>query len=165
MNAKDVILVAYATAERVMGAYLADLTDEDLLIRPVEGQNHIAWQLGHLLNTEFMLLNLIKPGASPDLPEGFAEAHGRDAGSFGSDDPGRFLTKAQYLELMAAQREATRRTLAAIDESALDAEGPERVRQIAPTVGATFLLIGTHPLLHSGQFVSVRRKLNKPIAF
>ncbi len=33
-----------------------------------------------------------------------------------------------------------------------------------PTLGAVLLLAGSHVLMHSGQFVSVRRKLGKPIA-
>lgn len=165
MNAKDVILRVYATAERVIDAYLNDLSDEDLLVRPVAGQNHVAWQLGHLISTEYTLLNQMKPGASPELPAGFLEAHGRDETSFTSDDPSRFLPKSKYVELMATQREATRAVLAALPEAELDAVGPERVRKNAPTVGATFLLIGSHYILHSGQFVSVRRALKKPIAF
>ncbi len=36
---------------------------------------------------------------------------------------------------------------------------------MAPTVGAGFALMGNHMLMHVGQFVSVRRKLGKPIAF
>jgi len=35
---------------------------------------------------------------------------------------------------------------------------------MCPTVGATFNLIGSHVGMHVGQFVSVRRKLNKPVA-
>ena len=35
----------------------------------------------------------------------------------------------------------------------------------APTVGAALNMAGMHALNHSGQFVAVRRKLGKPIAF
>jgi hypothetical protein len=30
-------------------------------------------------------------------------------------------------------------------------------------VGATFGLVGEHVLMHAGQFVSVRKKLKKPV--
>ena len=106
----------------------------------------------------------MKPGASPVLPTGFAEAHGRDEASTQSDDPARFLGKDQYLALWKAQREATRAYLNGLDEEELDAPGPERVRKMCATVGATLVLLGNHPLMHVGQFVSVRRKLQKPIA-
>src|SRR5438874_3001174 len=100
MHAKDAILATLATGDRVLNKYLADLGDADLLVRPVPGQNHIAWQLGHLIATERFMLEGVKPGSSPALPEGFTDAHGRDEASTCSDDPSRFLTKDQYLALM-----------------------------------------------------------------
>ena len=164
MHAKDAILSTLDFGDRIVNAYLGDLTDADLLVRPVDGQNHIAWQIGHLILSENSMLNMMKPGASPDLPAGFADSYGRDEASTKSDDPSRFLGKDQYLELWRAQRAATRAYLSAIDDVELDAPGPERVRKMCPTIGATLMLQGTHPLMHVGQFVSVRRKLNKPIA-
>ena len=164
MHTKEAILAVHAAGDRIINAYLADLDDAELLVRPVEGQNHIAWQLGHVISTEHMLLDQIKPGSSPALPEGFAEAHGREEASTRSDDPARFQTRAKYLELWEAQRAATKAVLASLADADLDAPGPERVRRMAPTVGATFVVLGTHPLMHVGQFVSVRRKLKKPLA-
>jgi hypothetical protein len=164
MHTKEAILAIHAAGDRILATYLADLDDADLLVRPVEGQNHIAWQLGHVISTEHMLLDQIRPGSSPALPEGFVEAHGRDEASTRSDDPARFQTKAKYLELWEAQRAATRAVLDALGDADLDAPGPERVRRMAATVGATFVVLGTHPLMHVGQFVGVRRKLNKPLA-
>jgi hypothetical protein len=57
-------------------------------------------------------------------------------------------------------------TLAALDsfsESDLDKEGPEAMRSFCPTAGHFFTLIATHPMMHAGQFVIVRRQLGKPI--
>ncbi len=164
MHAKDAILGTYAMGERVMSRYLEDLTDADLLLRPVPGQNHIAWQLGHLILSERGMAEGIKPGSSPALPDGFEAAHGRDEDSTHSDDPNRFLKKQQYIDLMTAQRNATKSVLNGLSETDLDAPGPERFRKNAPTVGAVLLLAGMHPLMHVGQFVGVRRKLSKPIA-
>jgi hypothetical protein len=164
MTARDTILATYGFGDRIVNAYLADLTDADLLVRPVPGQNHIAWQLGHLISTEHNILNALKPGLAPALPEGFEAAHGRDEGSVASDDPARFFTKDVYLSTWKSQREATLSLLNELSDAGLDGEGPERTRRIAPTMGATFLLLGNHPLMHVGQFVSVRRALGKPIA-
>src|SRR5690349_7142191 len=119
MNAKDVIVQTFGMNDRVLNAYLADLGDTDLLLRPVEGQNHIAWQLGHLISTEHRFVEGIKPGSSPALPEGFDEAHNRDAA--GSDDLGKFLSKQEYLELFRAQRAATRSVLDGLSDAELDA--------------------------------------------
>ena len=40
----------------------------------------------------------------------------------------------------------------------LDNPGPEEMRQYAPTVGSVLLLLGSHWLMHAGQFVPIRRK-------
>jgi hypothetical protein len=162
MTARDVILRNYAMAESITKAYLAELTAADLLVRPVPGQNHIAWQLGHLIMTEKNFVDGIKPGASPALPPGFEEGHGRDKTNV--DDPTKYLAPEDYLRLFDAQREATKAVLNELDEPGLDAPGPERMRQMAPTVGAGFTLMGNHQLMHVGQYVSVRRALGKPIA-
>ena len=55
MNAKDVMLHSFGMSDHVLNAYLGDLSDADLMVRPVEGQNHIAWQLGHLISSERMI--------------------------------------------------------------------------------------------------------------
>ena len=164
MNARDAIFTVYGTADRIVEKYLDGLSDADLLTRPVEGMNHIAWQLGHLIVSERTLLDSVKPGASPPLPEGFEEAHGRDPGSTGADDPSRFSTKARYLELLKIQREATRAVVNAMSPEDLDAPSIERLQPRLPTVGAVLLMIGTHYVMHSGQWVAVRRKLGLPVA-
>lgn len=162
MNAKDAILGTYAMAENITKAYLADLTAADLLVRPVPGQNHIAWQLGHLLATEAKFVDAIKPGTSPALPEGWEEGHGRETTNV--DDPSKYHAVEDYLRLYTAQREATKGLLNEMTDAELDAPGPESVRRMAATNGATLMLIGNHELMHVGQYVAVRRKLGKPIA-
>ena len=59
--------------------------------------------------------------------------------------------------------EATLAALDAYPESDLDKEAPEEMRSFCPTMGDVFTLIATHPLMHAGQFVIVRRQLGKPI--
>jgi hypothetical protein len=164
MIAKDAILGVYGFADSILNRYLADLDDADLLIRPIPGQNHIAWQLGHLIDAERSFIETLKPGTSPPLPEGFSAKHGRDEESRASDDPKRFLSKEEYLALYKRQREATISFLNTLSPTDLDAPAPERFRQMVPTIGATMLLIGTHVLMHVGQFVGVRRIKGKPIA-
>lgn len=163
MTAKDVLLESYGLNEMLLNAYLGDLSDADLLIRPIEGQNHIAWQIGHLIASENMMLEGLKPGSSPALPAGFAEAHNAKNGSAQSDDPTKFKTKDEYLALFKAQRAATIEALKAFPDADLDAPGPEATRSYAPTNGSLFNMIGSHVTMHVGQFVSVRRKLGKPV--
>jgi hypothetical protein len=79
-------------------AYLQDLSDADLMRRPVDNANHIAWQLGHLIDAENKLNNMVCPGSMPALSDGFAEKHRKENAS--SDDPSQFCTKDEYLKAM-----------------------------------------------------------------
>ena len=47
----------------------------------------------------------------------------------------------------------------------LDKPGPESMREYAPTVASVLMLLGSHWLMHAGQFVPIRRKLGKPPLF
>jgi hypothetical protein len=161
MLAKDAIRNTLDMSERTISAYIGDLEDSDLLIRPVEGTNHMAWQLGHLIQTEHTVLEMIRPGAAPALPQGFAEGHGREC--FTVDDPAKFLPVATYQELWKGQRATLKAILDSLSEEDLDAPSPERFKQIAPTMGTLLNLMGMHGLMHAGQFVAVRRLRKKPI--
>lgn len=161
MNAKDVIRQALDLSDMILNSYLKDLEDADLHVRPVDGMNTIAWQLGHLVSSERGMVEGVKPGSCPALPAGFEENHSRDTTN--SDDTSKFVSKSEYVALIQAQRAATKAVLEGLSESDLDAPGPERMRNFCPTVGSVMLLTGTHYIMHLGQFVAVRRKLNKPV--
>lgn len=160
MNARECLKKTMDMSDFAMKAYLGDLADADLMIRPAGGCNHLAWQLGHLINSENTLLNKICPGAGVVLPAGFAEQHNKDTTT--SDDKSKFLTKDQYLDLHRAQRKATRMALDKLTDDDLDQAGPPEFKMF-PTVGSVFILIANHFLMHAGQFVVVRRLLGKPI--
>jgi hypothetical protein len=149
--------------QNIVEGYLADLSDADLLVRPVPGTNHIAWQLGHLIAGEHMMIEGIKPKSMPPLPEGFREKHGKQTA--GSDDPKAFLTKAQYLEAMKSQRAGTLAALDSMSDADLDVPSPESFRQFAKTVGDVFAMQGTHWVMHAGQWAIIRRKLGRPPLF
>ncbi len=161
MNAKDAIRSSTNLSSMVLNAYISDLEDADLMLRPGEGCNHLAWQLGHLIASEVNLLEQVAPGQGTELPEGFAEAHLKDA--CGNDDPASFFNKATYVELFDKVRNASLAALEAYPEADLDRPAPEDFRQFCPTMGDMFMLIASHPLMHAGQFVIIRRRLGKPI--
>jgi hypothetical protein len=162
MGPKEVIRSNVEFGHTITRAYVGDLADRELLVRPVPGANHTAWQLGHLIvGTQHMLTGL--GHQSPALPDGFAAAHSRETAA--SDDPAHFAAKVEYLRLADEMKAASLAAIAATPESQLDAPGPESMRQYAPTVGSALLLLGNHWLMHAGQFVSIRRKLGKPILF
>ena len=164
MNAKDAIRTALTSTRDLLPQYLGDLSDADLLVRPVPGANHIAWQLGHLVASEGYLLSQDLPGAAyPELPAGFAGQHSKDTAA--SDPPRGFGTKAEYLAFFSKARGATLAALEKLSEADLDKPVRGPMAQFAPTLGALLILTSNHILMHAGQFTVVRRKLGKPLLF
>ena len=161
MNTKDAIRGTMDLSLFVLKSYMGDLSDADLMRRPGPGCNHLAWQLGHLIASECQLLNAMRPGSAAELPAGFAERHSKE--TIGVDDPAKFATKQQYLELLDKANAATKKVLDAFPEAEFDQPSPESFRKMFPTMGAMFTLIATHPMMHAGQFVPVRRALGKPV--
>jgi hypothetical protein len=162
MNAKDAIQTALTSTQKTLEWFLSDLSDADLLLRPVPGANHIAWQLGHLILAEVRMLGDQTPATVyPELPTGFGDQHGK---AKATTDQG-FGTKAQYLELFRKVREATLANLEKMADADLDRPTKGNMAPFAPTVGALLLLQSNHTLMHAGQFTVVRRKLGKPILF
>jgi hypothetical protein len=160
MNAKDVLRLSVEMSYMVSGAYVNDLDDADLLVRVVPNSNHIAWQLGHLITSTHGMLQ--GTGCSPAaLPAGFADRHAKETSA--CDDPARFDTKAVYQALMAQAKADTLAAIEAIPEADLDKPGPEQMREYAPTIGSVLYLAANHWMMHAGQFVSIRRKLGKPV--
>jgi DinB family protein len=162
MTGKEVLTGALTSTQWLMTEYLKDLSDADLLVRPAPSANHIAWQLGHVIHSEMFLIKVVVPNAAyPDLPKGFGEKHTKET----SKQDSGFLTKKEYLELFGKVRQATLDTLKSLSDADLDKPNTGRMAQFAPTVGAQFLLISNHTLMHGGQFTVVRRKLEKPVLF
>jgi hypothetical protein len=164
MNARDAIRIALQATHGMLNSYVSDLSDADLLVRPVPNANHIAWQLGHLISAEVGLLGPVLPGLVPvPLPPGFKEQHDKATASI--DPPKGFLTKSEYLNLFNQAREATIAAVNKLSDADLDKPTSGSMAKFAPTLGALLLLQSNHVLMHGGQFTVVRRKLGKPVLF
>ena len=163
MDPKEICRQTLNGSDTFIQMYLQGLSDSDLLVQAVPGMNPIAWQLGHLISVERMIVEALKPNSCPALPEGFDAAHGKGKGQV--QPPEGFLPLADYEALWKQQRAATLAALDAVPSAELDDPSPiERLRHRAPTVGQTFNFVGLHTMLHVGQFVAVRRVLDKPVA-
>ena len=160
MLTKDLISLPVKSGSRVLLAYLTDLDDADWTMIPVAGMNPIAWQVGHLIASEYGVMEGILPGFCPKLPEGFIEAHPRDPAAA---DPSKFASKSEYLSLWDQQNKATLALIEKLDEAELSSPAPERMRKMCGTAAEAIAFMGTHTLMHVGQFVSVRRKAGKPV--
>jgi hypothetical protein len=118
MNAKDAIRSSANLSSMVLKTYISDLDDADLMRRPGEGCNHLAWQLGHLISSEVHLLDNVAPGQGTELPDGFADAHSKEQSN--NDDPAGFHGKETYIELFDKVRAASLAALDAYADSDLD---------------------------------------------
>src|SRR5437764_14819312 len=122
MQAKDAIKAALNSTQHMLEWYVSDLSDADLLVRPVAGANHIAWQLGHLIDSEPHLIHMELPDAAyPALPAGFAEQHTKETAAV--EPPSGFRTKAEYLDLAKQMRAATVAALEKLSDTDLDPAG------------------------------------------
>lgn len=160
ITAKSVLREAVESAHGIVSIYVEDLSDADLAVRAVPGANPIGWQLGHLIGgTKMMLAALGHPGL--ELPEGFEAAHPREGAG---DGPAPFK-KAEYMALAQKAKQASLAAIDATPDDELGRPSPEHFREFAPTVAKVLLLLGSHWLMHAGQFVPIRRKLGKPAMF
>jgi hypothetical protein len=161
MNSKEILKSSLGLTNMVLHSYLGDMDDSDLMKRPGIGCNHIAWQLGHLIASNTNILNMVAPGMAPELPTGFAEKHSNE--SKNCNEAAQFYSKQQYMDLMKKLDDAL---IAAIDQASeadLDKPSPESFRSWCPRLGDIFVLLVSHPLMHAGQWVPVRRMLEKPV--
>ena len=161
MNGKQAIHSSANLSDLVIKSYLSDLDDNDLMTRPGEGCNHLAWQLGHLIASEVSMLQQITEEHTIELPTGFVEAHTKDTCT--SDDADQFCNKQEYLDLYERIRRASNLALNAATDTDLAGPAPESYRDFCPTVADVFVLMASHPLMHAGQFAVARRTIGKPI--
>lgn len=163
MNSTQALRLGLNWADMLTKSYLEDLTDAELLVRPVPGTNHIAWQLGHLLKSEHDMITAICPGIMPALPDGFGDKYTADTSRL--DSAGCFHTKSQYLDLYKALRAGTLAALEKFSDAELDQPVPEQFAAYTKNIGDLFALQGTHWLMHAGQWAIIRRKLGRKPLF
>lgn len=163
MNTREAIKLSLDQAEVIVQGYLGDLTDADLLVRPVDGANHIAWQLGHLIASAHWMMDAAYPGSMPALPDGFGAKYKSDTAT--SNDPAAFHKKDEFLSLAKAQRDAILATLDKQTDADFDRPAPESLRHFLPTIGHVFNMQGAHWLMHAGQWAVIRRKLGRKPLF
>ena len=161
MDAKPIIKQTLGTSDHLVQKYVGDLNSDELTMRPAEGMNPIAWQLGHLIEVERKLVDMLKPGSSPELPSGFAEAHGKNVGM--EEDTSKYLSKDEYLKYFGAQRAATLAVLDGLTDEEMEEAPANTLGGMCSTKGQLLNFLGAHVLMHVGQFVPIRRKAGKAI--
>ena len=163
MTPTELLADVYARNLGMLKMTLGDFSDAEMLVRPAPAANHAAWQLGHLIVAETNMTNMVTPGAIPDPPAGFKEKFSKATQK--SDNPTDFPTRQELLAQYEQTRAATIRWVKSLTPEDMARPGPERLRQLAPTVGHFALLVSEHVTMHIGQFQVIRRKLGKPVLF
>ncbi len=164
MNGVQVIQESLGSTQFLFNKYLEDLSDTDFLVRPVPGANHLAWQIGHLIHSEIMLVrSQVSDAKYPDLPADWADVHSPKTA--GNEGPGGFRSKAEYLSIFNEVRGSTIANVGKLTDADLDRPTQGRFTEFAPKLGNMLLMVVNHTLMHAGQFSVVRRKLGKPVIF
>ena len=161
MKTFEAIKNNYQTAQMVCGSYLGDLTDSEAMQRPHAGCNHVNWQVGHIIASENNMGNGVVAGGLPELPSGFAEKYGKDTAT--SDNASDFVPMSELLTIAKTQGDAVLAMIDGMSDEQFDAPGPEEMQAFAPTVGALCNMMGSHWMMHAGQWVIVRRELGREI--
>jgi len=164
MTGIQVLITALESTKGTLEMLVGDFTDAELLVRPVPGANHAAWQIGNVILGDPFLVKAVIPNAVyPELPAGFTDLHGGKGAKLDSS-PG-FLTKDGYLKLLNETRAATIAAVSKLTEADPDRPSPESMRWAGPTVAHVLLFVANHTIQHAGQFSVIRRKLGKPVLF
>ena len=162
MTGKELVRELLEKSSFLTNMLLADFTDAELLVRPVPTANHVAWQLGHLANSEHQIIEALSPGKMPPLPEGFEAKHSKEKAT--SDSPENFCTKAEYFKVLGEQRQGTLAYLETLSDE--DLSKPLNLfNGFIKSVGQGVVMPANHEMMHLGQYSIVRRKLGKAHAF
>lgn len=138
---------------------LADMTDAELIQRPLPSANHALWQLGHVTVSEGRELSALVPGVTA-CPEAFASRFTRETN--GLDATSDFPSKDEILAELTRIRTAVIAGVKQLTDEQLNQPSPV---PWAKSVGQLILALSEHLTMHLGQIQVLRRKLGKPVLF
>jgi uncharacterized damage-inducible protein DinB len=155
---KDKILYFLEISMGMVQNTIADLTPEELLMRPVPNANHPLWQLGHLLSTELEFIKMCDPTLELPVPEEFIKR-------FSKDQKEDFPSKETLVTYLTDTRMKMIEVVKGLTDADLDKPTQGPMAGFMPTLGHMLILQLAHASMHLGQIQVVRRKLGKPILF
>ncbi|MGA3065348.1 MAG: DinB family protein [Tepidisphaeraceae bacterium] len=142
---------------------IQDMSDAELIQRPVPAANNALWQIGQTISAEAWMVNSCAGKTIIELPAGFDARYTKETSKI--DDPAKLGNKADLMALFDKVRAKTADWVATLSADDLAKPAPEMLRKMCPTVGAVVFLFGDHVAMHVGQIQVLRRKLGKPILF
>ena len=158
-EAKDVILYQLATSEYLFNQMTADLSDEEYFKVPLPGTNHPAWLLGHVAVSGDRM-SAATCGKETQTDQATQELF--VAGSTCHEDPSKYPPRAQIDAMFRDCQANVVELLKAFPNGKWDDPSPEGWnKDLFPTLGTIWTLIGSHPFWHVGHLTVCRAALGK----
>ncbi|MGC8540942.1 MAG: DinB family protein [Phycisphaerae bacterium] len=150
--------------QETLPARLADIRDDQMTAQPIEGMNHPAWILGHLLALEHRVINdVLGLPLNLRLDNNWWGMYG--IGSIPMNDRNTYKTKAFY---MAGLAETSTRMISYLHYATgaqLEASVTDPLfMKIMPTIAYAFGAAANHRAYHTGQLAIWRKAMGVPHA-
>ena len=159
-TAKSAILEQLGLGQYLFDKFTADLSDAEYFKSPIPGANHAGWIVGHVAVSEDSLV-AAATGKAKRIPEATQDLF--KGGSKCEANASKYPSRKEIDELYKNSRAHTLEALKASDDSRWGAPSPEGfTKDVFPTMGSIWNLLGTHQYWHIGQLTVCRTALNKP---
>ncbi|MHC4406060.1 MAG: DinB family protein [Planctomycetota bacterium] len=157
---KDDVIRSFAMSLEHARHLLRGVEEGQMVLQPIEGMNHPAWIIGHLVYSFQAIGGEI--GLAPWLPSDWQERFGTGTKlPTGSEQvPGRAELSAA---LDDGEKRLTDRLSEMSEEDLAESLPDERLRHVFPTIGGAVMHILTvHTAVHVGQLSAWRRAMGLP---
>jgi hypothetical protein len=161
MSVAELLANNIRQSKSMIDSFLKDFSDEEMFFRPAKGANNATWQIGHLANSTRGMVT----GCDQSVAFAFEDDTRFGKSKATIDDPAFFPKKKELIDRFDNAMDAAAEWVGKLSDVDLAKASPERLKQFAPTFGNVAILLGSHPMMHIGQFSVMRRALGKPVLF
>lgn len=158
------LLYTYERLRNQLAMQTVDIPDGSLCRQPLNGINHAAWILGHMVWFEYGLLTSVLNEKIPlVLDPNWTQVYG--SASEPRNAPGLYKMKMQYLSMLETTAQTAVRVLSQVRTETFEQPNPnDRSRGMFPTIGTALAALCTHRSYHLGQLAVWRRITGLPHA-
>ncbi|MBI4716499.1 MAG: DinB family protein [Planctomycetes bacterium] len=156
---KDVIRGQLELGQQLINMMTKDLSDAEYFKPAAPNTNHAGWLLGHIACSEDWGMSLLC-GSGMRCPKEMHDIF--RGGTKCVPDASRYPARTKIDEMFRDTRAAMLELLRGYDEGRWENPSPESApRQLLPTMGAIWGLMGSHQFWHIGQLATCRSVLGK----
>jgi hypothetical protein len=158
------LLHTYERLRNQLAMQTVDIPEDRMCRQPLNGINHAAWLLGHMLWFEHGILTSVL-GENPVvvLEPNWTQVYG--TASEPRNAPGLYKPKTDYLTMLDSTAESTIGAISRMRPEKFETQNPnERSRGMFPTVGTALTALCTHRSYHLGQLAIWRKIMGLPHA-